>query len=546
MMQRRLLLAKRLLTPDGVLIIMIDGEEVHRLALLLEQLFPHALNQMITVVTNPSRTKGHTFASVAEYALYSFADNCARVTEFSDDLLSAPADTGNKPLAQTKNIELAQTRGPGTNDRPRDRPGLVFPIGINESGHVVAVGQTLRDRFDTRYIRDHPEKVDSWQPDPNEQLTGAAKLIWPRKKTGSLRPWSLGPGTVMQYAHEGRIFANASHTSFLHLSDDQWQKVNDGVYRMLASNKSTVPQLITTASTMKQRGTVWWRSRHNIRHHGTNLVARLLGEKRFEYPKSMYATRDAIASVTIDRPDAVILDFFAGSGTTLHAVAALNASDGGRRQCVLVTNNEVGSKEQARLDNAGHRPGDAAWESQGVFHHVTRPRVEAALSGRTPNGKRVAGKYLPPLYQRDMADGLPATAAFLRLKCLDPERLELGETFDELHPLLWVASGAYGPCPATLLPSERRDQPGWLVPGDGVIQNGCHYAILLRTSRLTGFCDRLTNDPNVSHVWVDAFSEGEVKDVESEIHTKVRANIQVARLHRDVLDYFKTQATRES
>jgi adenine-specific DNA-methyltransferase len=73
----------------------------------------------------------------------------------------------------------------------------------------------------------------------------------------------------------------------------------------------------------------------------------LAGNRKFSFPKSIYAVRDAIAAVVRDNPNALLADFFAGSGTTLNAVNLLNAADGGQRQCILVTNNEV-SEEEAR------------------------------------------------------------------------------------------------------------------------------------------------------------------------------------------------------
>ena len=99
------------------------------------------------------------------------------------------------------------------------------------------------------------------------------------------------------------------------------------------------------AAGLRRVRTVWWRSRHDAGTHGTTLVANLLGRRgAFPYPKSLYAVRDTIEPVLRNRPDALIVDFFAGSGTTLHATALLNAEDGGRRQCILITNNEVEEK----------------------------------------------------------------------------------------------------------------------------------------------------------------------------------------------------------
>ena len=66
-----------------------------------------------------------------------------------------------------------------------------------------------------------------------------------------------------------------------------------------------------------------------------------------------------------------VVDFFSGSGTTLHALMRLNRQDSGRRQCISITNNEVGADEQKALREQGLRPGDDKWEQWGHLrlHH---------------------------------------------------------------------------------------------------------------------------------------------------------------------------------
>ena len=93
--------------------------------------------------------------------------------------------------------------------------------------------------------------------------------------------------------------------------------------------------------------------------------------KRFSFPKSVYAVEDVLRFFVINKKDALIVDFFAGSGTTLHALNLLNAEDGGKRRCILVTNNEVSADEAKKLNNQGYKPGDKEWERLGIAHHVT-------------------------------------------------------------------------------------------------------------------------------------------------------------------------------
>src|ERR1039457_2959904 len=179
--------------------------------------------------------------------------------------------------------------------------------------------------------------------------------------------------------------------------------------------------------------TVWFRPAHNAATYGTDLLTALLGARNlFPFPKSIYVVKDAIRAAIGNRPDALVLDFFAGSGTTMHAVALLNAEDGGRRQSILVTNNEVSVEEAKRLRERGLRPGDSGWEELGIFHRVTRPRIEAAVRGLTPADEAVAGQYIESGFP--IADGLEENVEFFDLTYEDPALSSLGPKFQAIAP----------------------------------------------------------------------------------------------------------------
>ena len=147
------------------------------------------------------------------------------------------------------------------------------------------------------------------------------------------------------------------------------------------------------------------------------MIASLHGDRRFTYPKSLYAVEDALRFFVADKPNATILDFFAGSGTTAHAVMRLNRQDGGRRRSISVTNNEVSADEQAVLIAKKLRPGDPEWDTLGIANHVTWPRIAAAITGRTEVSgftEPIKGKY-KFVDEFDMADGFEANASFWTL-----------------------------------------------------------------------------------------------------------------------------------
>src|SRR5581483_10482716 len=91
---------------------------------------------------------------------------------------------------------------------------------------------------------------------------------------------------------------------------------------------------------------VWNMESHNAETGGTILLSKLIPGRRFPFPKSLYAVEDTIRFFVVDKPTATIMDFFSGSGTTAHAVMRLNKQDGGRRQSIIITNNEVAADEQ--------------------------------------------------------------------------------------------------------------------------------------------------------------------------------------------------------
>ncbi len=142
--------------------------------------------------------------------------------------------------------------------------------------------------------------------------------------------------------------------------------------------------------------TMWNRGRHIAGGAGgTKLLQEVIGKRDiFSFPKSVYAVRDCIDAAIGDRRNALILDFFAGSGTTQNAVDLLNARDGGRRHCILVTNNEVSAGEAESLRTRGHHPEDEEWESMGICRSVTWPRSKFTILGRRDDRTHLPGEYL--------------------------------------------------------------------------------------------------------------------------------------------------------
>src|SRR5690606_17159941 len=189
--------------------------------------------------------------------------------------------------------------------------------------------------------------------------------------------------------------------------------------------------------------TSWNYSSHNPQTHGTKLLSSFLPDRSFPFPKSLYAVEDALRYFVQNKPNAIILDFFAGSGTTTHAAARLNRQDGGRRQAICITNNEVSASEHASLRKQGYRPGDPQWEKFGICEYITVPRITAAVTGRTPDGEPISGNYRF-VDESPMAEGFAENVEFFKLTYEAPLRVASSREFTKIAPLLWLRAGARG------------------------------------------------------------------------------------------------------
>lgn len=173
------------------------------------------------------------------------------------------------------------------------------------------------------------------------------------------------------------------------------------------------------------------------------MISALIPGRRFPFPKSLYAVEDALRFVVAHKPEAVVLDFFSGSGTTAHAVMRLNRQDGGRRQCISVTNNEVAANEQKALREQGLRPGDPDWEKWGICDYITKPRVQAAITGKTPDGEPIKGDY-KFTDEFPMTDGFEENAEFFTLTYEVEKSVGHNLAYARIAPLLWLRAGARG------------------------------------------------------------------------------------------------------
>lgn len=424
--ERRLLLAKELLNPsNSVLIVTIDQVEVSRLNLLLEQIFPDARCEMVTTVINPrGKYRANDFARCEEYLFFlAFGD---AVVQGEPD-----ADFGEGAAIAWRTFR----RSDYSSRRGTAKGGTAqfFPIYISSDGVIEEIGEAL------------PHKVPKEDAPKREGCTA----VFPMRDDGTEMNWGLTAPSARALLRRG--FLRVGHSTpnkpqaweVSYLTSGRIADIDEG--RATITGKNPDGSVIATyvTSKVKMPVTTWNRPSHNAETNGTELLKSILGKKLFDFPKSLYAVEDALRLFVSDNKEAIVLDFFAGSGTTAHAVMRLNRQDGGTRRSVSVTNNEVSIDEQIALRKESLRPGDPEWERWGICDYITKPRIEAAVTGKTPEGKAIKGDYkfngeIP------MSAGLDENVEFFTLTYETAMRVSSHREFPKIAPFLWLRAGSRG------------------------------------------------------------------------------------------------------
>ena len=438
MMQKRLKLAKKLLNPrDSVLIVTIDEKEYLHLGCLLEEMFPETKMQMITSMTNKKgSTRQGAFCRRDEYLYILFLGEMS-ISKSNDDMISSEIKS-----SATKTIWNSLLRRGADGSSRRENPNLFYPFYISTTDNsIVSVGEAP------------PLETERGSIKPLEGTV----VGWPIRSDGSEGRWQVSAQNAKEMIANGTMKAgrfNPSQNSIAinYLKKGQLNDLANGVLIRTGTDKqgAGIFEYSEGSNVQAEPGTIWARDSHDASIYGSTLLKQFLPGRRFPFPKSLYAVHDTIRFFVANKPNALILDFFAGSGTTLHAVNLLNAEDGGHRRCILVTNNEVSAEEEKSLTEQGYHPGDEEWDKLGIARYVTWPRTICSIEGHDVNGNPLKGNYIGS--DIPMADGFKANAAFFKLGFLDKTSVALGRQFAELLPVLWMKAGAIGPCPTIETP----------------------------------------------------------------------------------------------
>lgn len=475
-MERRLLIARELLKSTGVLIAAIGDEEHHRLRMLLDQVF-EPQNFISDVVWQGGRKNDSRYVSNgADYMLIYARDESA-LTEGGIRWLDRKPGVSDA-LAAAKEAWVESEGSAASATR-------VFRAWLRENRSVLADGVARYNAIDSSGRVYFAGDLSSPNSRPNLQFDlkhPVTNKPVKRHRNG----WRVSSETMTDLLAADRILFGEDHTSTAYYK------------RYLDEQMDETPRSVFERD----------------RRASTSHLNKVLGEKRFPNPKDA----DELARwFRLAAPqNAVILDFFGGSGTTTEAVMQLNAEDLGTRQAILVTNNEVGATEAKKLRKSGLRPGDRDWESRGVFQYVCRPRISTVVTGERPDGSTYS-------------DGLPANVEMFDLTYLDPGMVRRGHEFESVAPLLWLEGGARGPC----IDDEPED--GWALTDT--------YGVLLDVDALTAFASAVTNaatsgtPPAVLFIVTD--SEAEYQQAVE----RLPVGIETVQLYEDYLSNYTINVT---
>jgi len=321
-MKNRLEVVKELLTKDGVLIVAIDDNEFVYLGVLLNEIFADYEVHCITIVHNPRGVQGTNFSYVHEYAYFV--------------LPKGQKVIGNRKISDDE-IDWSPLRNWGGESRREDAKNCFYPI-IVENDKIIGFGDVLPDG-------EHPKA--------QTEKHGSQYYVYPIDRNGIERKWRYARQSIEEVKHLLR--AKRTKDGYdIEIGKDF------GVYR-----------------------TVWQDSRYDANAYGTQIVKILVPDSPFDFPKSLWNVYDCLYAVIANDKNAIVLDFFAGSGTTAHAVLELNKEDGGNRQFILCEQMdyvETITRERVRKVMEQQGGGDFIYCELMKYNEAFIERIQAAKS----------------------------------------------------------------------------------------------------------------------------------------------------------------------
>lgn len=472
MMKRRLLIAKKLLKPDGVLIVAIDDNEVHNLTLLLKDSFKERSLEKVIIVHHPQGNNGINVWATHEYALFATPNGQKSLFGYKHEM--------------KEEYWSLRRSGTGAGNWRHGRPKMFYAILVDEQNKkIIGVGDEIGR--DEKY--------------PTGKTKEGYKMIYPLDDSGGERVWRYGRETMIEKIAKGEIVLRGKGTSSLAVA---------------APPRTHTPIF-----------SVWNDPKYNAGTAGANLLTNIMGNANaFPFPKSVYTVQDCIGAACRDKPEALILDFFAGSGTTLHATCLLNSEDDGARRCILVTNNEVGEKKAKEMMEKEIYPGNPKFDKYGICESVTWPRSKYIVNGKRDDGSELEGEYING---KSLAEGFHENIQYFQLDYLDPNDVAYREKLNDILPMLWMSAGSVG------MYESIKKKEAWFFPKNS------NYAVLTDESKFASFKKIIKESPNISYVFLVTDSEDAFRDMCNNLPSMIKSKM----LYRSYLENFRINVPQE-
>ena len=329
MMSKRLKIAKKLLKDDGVLICAIDENELATLKLLIEDESIFGITyqvDVISIVQNPRGIQGDNFSYTNEYALFIYKKHYKVICD--------------KEVEETE-IDWNPLRNWGDESLRSDAKNCFYGIRIKD-GKIIGFDDVLDENV-------HPQK--------NEINSSGEIVIYPIDNNNIERKWRYARQSV------------------------------EAIWNLLKATEKNGVWDIYLGKPYVPYKTVWTDKKYDANEYGTQLLNSIVPNNDFDFPKSLWNVYECLYATTKNKPNAIIVDFFAGSGTTGHAVEMLNKICGGNRTYILATNNVIGEKREKEFKKKFGKPEDFPneykeyEEKYGVCSSITYPRLLAVAKG---------------------------------------------------------------------------------------------------------------------------------------------------------------------
>ena len=365
-MYKRLLVAKNLLSDTGVMAISIGYQEVHNLMLLCQGLFQDKQVTCVTVQTSGGKPNGG-FNYVQEYLIF-----------------VAPTDFMPNAMRFTGGVERSPFEGLTLSTFTKvSRPNQTYPIYVNrKTMNIVGVGKSLAERIkEGSYTGELSEFEYNFEEIDDAEIA----ILWPISSKGADCVWRLIPSRLLDDWKKGYIKVtknkskkNPNKYSIQYLPEGVIKKIEGGELEITGRVDGSPTLIFGKNQTVGSEIPTIWNEKDFFTTKGTTLVREIFGDNRFSYPKPLELVIEIMRAVS--KKDSVILDFFAGSGTTGQAVLELNKEDNGNRRFIICTNNENDLCEKVTYQRiktvmTGRRE-DGSYYSEGFSSNLKYYRTE--------------------------------------------------------------------------------------------------------------------------------------------------------------------------